>query len=79
MKKGWEIKKLGEVCQFQGGSQPPKSEFIYEPRENYVRFLQIRDFKSNKHLTFIPESTKIDIVMKVTFYWVVMELQWGKF
>ncbi|KAA3597917.1 MAG: restriction endonuclease subunit S [Calditrichaeota bacterium] len=58
MKKGWEIKKLGEVCQFQGGSQPPKSEFIYEPRENYVRFLQIRDFKSNKHLTFIPESTK---------------------
>jgi type I restriction enzyme S subunit len=56
--KGWEIKKLGEVCDFQGGSQPPKSNFIYEPRKGYVRFLQIRDFGSDKNITYIPESEK---------------------
>ncbi len=58
MKLGWGIKKLGEVCDFQGGSQPPKSQFIYEPRDGYVRFLQIRDFGSDKNATYIPESKK---------------------
>ncbi len=58
MKKGWKIKKLGEVCGFQGGSQPPKSNFIFEPKDGYVRFLQIRDFKNDKNITFIPESKK---------------------
>ncbi|MCE2811818.1 MAG: restriction endonuclease subunit S [Planctomycetaceae bacterium] len=58
MKKGWKTKKLGEVCEFEGGSQPPKSQFIYEPRPGYVRFLQIRDFGSDKNITFIPESKK---------------------
>ena len=54
----WVLKKLGEVCSFQGGSQPPKSQFIYEKRVGYVRFLQIRDFKNNKNITYIPESNK---------------------
>ncbi len=58
MKQGWEIKKLGDVCDFQGGSQPPKSQFVYEPKEGYVRFLQIRDFASEKNITYIPESKK---------------------
>jgi len=58
MKENWEIKKLGEVCDFQGGSQPPKSQFIYESKEGYVRFLQIRDFASDKNITYIPESKK---------------------
>ena len=58
MKEGWEIKKLGEVCDFQGGSQPPKSNFIFEPRKGYVRFLQIRDFGSDKNMTYIPEAKK---------------------
>lgn len=58
MKQNLEIKKLGEVCDFQGGSQPPKSNFIFEPREGYVRFLQIRDFANEKNKTYIPESKK---------------------
>jgi type I restriction enzyme S subunit len=56
--KGWVEKKLADVCDFQGGSQPPKSKFVYEPRAGYVRFLQIRDFKSDKHITYIPQSSK---------------------
>lgn len=58
MKKGWEVFKLGEVAKFEGGSQPPKSNFIYLSTDGYVRFLQIRDFGSDKNITYIPNSTK---------------------
>jgi type I restriction enzyme S subunit len=55
---GWPTKQLGDVCDFEGGSQPPKSQFSYTPKQGYVRFLQIRDFGSEKHVTFIPESKR---------------------
>lgn len=29
MKQGWEIKKLGEVCDIQGGSTPKRTESLY--------------------------------------------------
>jgi type I restriction enzyme S subunit len=55
----WPVVNLGDVVSFIGGSQPPKSTFMYEPQKGYVRLLQIRDYKSDKNLTFIPEdSTK---------------------
>lgn len=54
----FQTKSLGELCEFQGGSQPPKSNFIYEPKNGYVRFLQIRDFGGEKNHTYIPESKK---------------------
>lgn len=41
--------KLVEVCDFQGGSQPPKSEWISEPQEGYIRMLQIRDFTQSRN------------------------------
>lgn len=56
--KNWVERKLGDVCDFHGGSQPPKSNFIFEPKKGYVRFLQIRDFGSDKNITYIPESKK---------------------
>ena len=49
---------LGDVCSFHGGSQPPKEEFIYEQKDNYVRFIQIRDFASSDNITYIPVSSK---------------------
>ncbi len=49
---------LGDVCDFSGGSQPPKSQFIYEPKEGYVRFIQIRDFGENGVETYIPASSR---------------------
>ena len=58
MKAGWGTRKLGEVCGFEGGSQPPKSQFIHEKRQGYVRFIQIRDFGSDKNVTYIPGSKK---------------------
>tara|TARA_B100001057_G_scaffold277519_1_gene277792 strand:- start:1628 stop:2821 length:1194 start_codon:yes stop_codon:yes gene_type:complete len=54
----WEFKKLGEVTELQGGSQPPKSTFKYEEAEGYLRLLQIRDFKSDDRAVFIPKSKK---------------------
>jgi type I restriction enzyme, S subunit len=58
MMKTWVERKLGDVCDFQGGSQPAKSNFIFKPQKGYVRFLQIRDFGSDKNITYIPESKK---------------------
>ncbi|SFW42892.1 type I restriction enzyme, S subunit [Prevotellaceae bacterium HUN156] len=57
MKEGWEYKKLGEVCDFEGGSQPPKSEWINHSQEGYVRMLQIRDFTKSRN--FEIEYVKI--------------------
>ena len=52
--KGWAKSQFKDFCDIIGGSQPPKKEFIFEPREGYIRLIQIRDYKSDKHLTFIP-------------------------
>ena len=53
-KNKWTYPQMGEVCNFVGGSQPTKSEFIFEPREGYIRLIQIRDYKSDKNTTYIP-------------------------
>lgn len=47
---------MSEVCQFTGGSQPSKENFIYKPLEGYVRLVQIRDFKTNEFETYVPEK-----------------------
>lgn len=54
--KNWTIKKLGEVCEFIGGSQPPKTDFSYIEKENYIRLIQIRDYKSDSHIVYIPKN-----------------------
>ncbi len=60
--KGWEVKKLGEMCSFQQGMQVPVEEQYEEKEEGMVRFLRIIDFtqgnetprfviaKSEKHM-----------------------------
>jgi type I restriction enzyme S subunit len=47
---------IGEVCEFVGGSQPPKSEFLGTSKEGYVRFIQTRDYKTSEFLTYIPRN-----------------------
>ncbi len=54
--KGWDVLKMGDVINFKGGSQPPKNTFIHEPREGYTRLIQIRDFKSDKYPSYIPDD-----------------------
>ena len=55
--KGIPMKRIRDVCKIVGGSQPPRSQFIFEPKEGYVRFIQIRDYKSDEHITFIPQTS----------------------
>ena len=52
----WRIESVGNVFEFSGGSQPPRSTFIFKSKKGYLRLLQIRDYKSENHLTFIPEN-----------------------
>ncbi|QNC81164.1 restriction endonuclease subunit S [Klebsiella quasipneumoniae] len=49
--------KIRDVCDFVGGSQPPKSQFIYEPKPGYVRLIQTRDYKTDAFPTYIPKSS----------------------
>ena len=49
--------KLTDICEFQGGSQPPKSEWSSEYKDGYIRMLQIRDFTQEEKV--IPEYVKI--------------------
>jgi type I restriction enzyme S subunit len=52
----WNRSTLGECCEFIGGSQPPKSTFVHKDGPGLIRLIQIRDYKSDKHITFIPEA-----------------------
>ena len=49
--------KLTDVCDFQGGSQPPKEEWSFEEQDGYIRMLQIRDFTQSEKV--IPEYIKV--------------------
>ena len=51
--EGWASVGLMDVFDIQGGTQPPKKEFVYEATEGYVRLLQIRDFGEKPVPTFI--------------------------
>jgi type I restriction enzyme, S subunit len=52
----WMQTTLGKVVDFVGGSQPPKSTFSDTGGADYIRLIQIRDYKSDKHITYIPKS-----------------------
>jgi type I restriction enzyme, S subunit len=55
--KGQSQTRLGDVCVFHGGSQPAKLEFAYQPRDGYIRLIQIRDYKSDDYLTYVPKDS----------------------
>ena len=54
--KGFEALPLGQIIAFKGGSQPPKSNFLYEDGPDRVRFIQIRDFRTDKYPTYVPRA-----------------------
>lgn len=47
---------ITEICDFQGGTQPPKNEWSDKPMDGYIRMLQIRDFTQSERTT--PEFVK---------------------
>lgn len=56
--ESWRWEWFTDVMDVDGGTQPPASEFVDIPRPGYVRLVQIRDFESDSHITYIPDSIK---------------------
>ena len=53
----WQTLNFGKHCDIEGGNQPPKSQFVDEPRPGYVRLLQIRDLGNKPVPVYIPEGS----------------------
>ena len=54
--KGFTRAMLSEVIEFTGGSQPPKTTFSFQSSPDVIRLVQIRDFKSDDNITYIPRK-----------------------
>jgi type I restriction enzyme S subunit len=54
--KGRVETTLGQVIEIVGGSQPPKSVFSKTKKVDNIRLIQIRDYKSDKYVVFIPRN-----------------------
>ena len=54
--KGFPVYRMDEVVEFQGGSQPDKKYFEYQPTEDNIRLIQIRDYKTDNYITYIPKA-----------------------
>lgn len=59
--QNWIKTTFTQIFDIQGGTQPPKSSFIYEERENYIRLLQIRDFGNKPMPTYIPFKSNLKL------------------
>ncbi|WFB49020.1 restriction endonuclease subunit S [Vibrio coralliilyticus] len=60
----WEFAKFSDVIEIIGGSQPPKSEFLEQPEGDCVRLIQIRDYKSDNNVVYIPRDKAKRFVAK---------------
>lgn len=49
---------LADAMDISGGAQPPASTFKEKLEPGYVRFVQIRDFETDAHLTYIKREDK---------------------
>ncbi|MBL8477069.1 MAG: restriction endonuclease subunit S [Methyloversatilis sp.] len=52
----WEWVRFGEILDFQGGGQPPKSNFSDVPLPDYVQLIQIRDLGDRPQPVYIPRK-----------------------
>lgn len=52
----WDVVRLTDIVELQGGSQPPKNEWSENQQPGYVRMLQIRDFTGSSKA--VPEYVR---------------------
>lgn len=55
----WEISELDHLMSFQGGSQPPKCEWVEKQSDGYVRMVQIRDYASDSYVAYVRDTKKL--------------------
>lgn len=56
---GWEVISLSELIDIKGGTQPPKSKWSDEPKPGYVRMIQIRDYYTDSHIAYVPDTPNL--------------------
>lgn len=54
----YPFRSLDELMDIQGGAQPPAATFKSAPEPGYVRFVQIRDFETDSHKTYIRREDR---------------------
>ena len=52
----WCWVRHNQLFEITGGSQPPKSQFVDNPKSGYIRLYQIRDYGSNPTPVYIPKE-----------------------
>ncbi|MCB4436985.1 restriction endonuclease subunit S [Alteromonas sp. McT4-15] len=52
----WHFAQLNEVIDIVGGNQPPKTFFSDQPGPDKIRLIQIRDYKSDQNIVYIPKD-----------------------
>lgn len=52
----WTVKSIGDIASFSGGSQPSLEYFSSIKRKDYIRLIQIRDYKTEKYTVYIPKK-----------------------
>ena len=57
--KNWCFFYFTSLIDIEGGTQPPKSQFIEEPKDGYVRLIQIRDFATDRYTVYVPDTPKM--------------------
>ncbi len=54
---GWRDDTIADHVKFEGGTQPPRSTFIFKEKPGYIRLVQTRDFKTDAYKTYIPVTS----------------------
>jgi type I restriction enzyme S subunit len=52
--ESWIVYSIGELINFEGGSQPDKNYFRPSNQHGYIRLIQIRDYKTDRFETYVP-------------------------
>lgn len=56
MPENWCCFYFTSLIDIEGGTQPPKSQFVDTDREGYIRLVQIRDFATDKYTVYVPDN-----------------------
>lgn len=54
--ENWCCFYFTSLIDIEGGTQPPKSQFVDTCKDGYVRLIQIRDFATDKYAVYVPDS-----------------------
>ena len=55
----WDVKRFEELCKLTRGHNPPKSKFISQPKNGYIRFYQIRDGWVDDYAVYVPDTPQL--------------------